>query len=167
MTQPPHSLSGDGRLWRRVDSAMRDVVRMCEITFAAAETGQIHTSHTQLLSGIFFVCGKRDPRQQHLTPATLPLPLRARRVGPLCDSRACRVVARRERGRCHGVALLLPNRTRPRCQALSSIGAAHAPLRVLKGAADGAMLGVSEDTSGRLGGNFLLDPNKQRGEWSR
>ena len=37
-------------LWRRVDSAMRDVVRMCEITFAAAETGQIHTSHTQLLS---------------------------------------------------------------------------------------------------------------------
>ena len=72
LTQPPHSLSGDGRLWRRVDSAMRDVVRMCEITFAAAETGQIHTSHTQLLSGIFFVCGKRDPRQQHLTPATLP-----------------------------------------------------------------------------------------------
>ena len=40
-------------LLRQIPTITRDVEHTCENTFAAAETWQIHTSHTQLLSRIF------------------------------------------------------------------------------------------------------------------
>ena len=75
----------------------------------------------------------------------------ARGVAPLCESRACRVDARSEPGRCRRIGLLLPDRASPRCSTLSSIRAAHAPWRVLKGAAAGAILGGSPTSSFRYG----------------